>query len=86
MLPSIPLQIFGRYEKWKLAALNLNNSGVATDTIYDQRIDWYGVGANYYFSGQNMKLTVEYAKTEFDKKNATTKNFGTFITQLQMIF
>ncbi len=86
MLPSLPLQIFGRYEKWKFAALNLNNSGVAADTIYDQRIDWYGVGANYYFSGQNMKLTVELSKTEFDKKNATTKNFGTFITQLQMIF
>ena len=33
-----------------------------------------------------MKLTVELSKTEFDKKNATTKNFGTFITQLQMIF
>jgi hypothetical protein len=29
---------------------------------------------------------MEYAKTNFDKQNATTKDFGTFITQLQLIF
>ena len=86
MLPNIPLQLFGRYEKWKFASLNLSSNGVATDTVYDQRIDWFGFGANYYFRDQNLKLTMEYAKTKFDKENATTKNFGTFITQLQLIF
>ncbi len=86
MLPNLPLQFFGRYEKWKFAALNLNNSGIATDTIYDQRIDWYGIGANYYFRDQNLKLSMEVSKTEFDKTNASTKDFTTFITQLQLIF
>lgn len=86
MLPKLPLQIFGRYERWQFAALNLSSSGVASDTIYDQSVDWYGFGANYYFRDQNLKLTMEYAKTNFDKQNATTKDFGTFITQLQLIF
>ncbi len=86
MLPKLPLQFFARYEKWKFAALNLSNTGLVADTIYDQRIDWYGIGANYYFRDQNLKLTMEYAQTNFDKTNATTKDFGTFITQLQLIF
>jgi len=86
MLPQLPLQIFARYEKWKFAALNLNTAGFASDTIYDQRIDWFGFGANYYFRDQNLKLSMEYAQTNFDKTNATTKDFGTFITQLQLIF
>jgi hypothetical protein len=86
MLPTMPLQIFGRYEKWKFAALNLSSTGVATDTIFDQRVDWFGVGANYYFRDQNLKLTFEYSNTDFDKTNASTKDFNTFITQLLLIF
>jgi len=85
MLPKLPLQLFGRYEKWKFASLNLSNTSAA-DNIFDQRVDWFGVGANYYFSDQNLKLTFEYSNTEFDKKNASTKDFSTFITQLQVIF
>lgn len=86
MLPSFPVQVFGRYEKWSFA--NLNN-------IYDQRVDWAGFGANYYIWGQNLKLTMEYGMTMFDKKgtysgsqgtNLRTKDFNTFITQLQVIF
>lgn len=86
MLPNLPLQLFGRYEKWKFAQLN---------NIYDQRVDWAGVGANYYIWGQNLKVTMEYGMTMFDKKgtysgpdgtNVRTKDFNTFITQLQVIF
>lgn len=87
MLPNLPLQIFGRYEQWKFA--NLNN-------IYNQRVDWAGFGANYYIWGQNLKVTMEYGMTMFDKKgvysdikglNPTrTKDFNTFVTQLQVIF
>ncbi len=81
MLPTVPLQIFGRYEKWQFA--NLNN-------IYDQRIDWYGGGANYFFRDQNLKLTMEVSRTAFDKEGTVdgvaSKNFTTFITQLQLIF
>jgi len=86
MLPKLPLQIFARYEKWKFAALNLSSTGATADTIFDQRVDWYGFGANYYFRDQNLKLSMEYAQTDFDKKNASTQDFGTFITQLQLIF
>jgi len=86
MLPNFPLQIFGRYEQWKFAELN---------NIYNQRVDWAGFGANYYIWGQNLKVTMEYGMTMFDRKgtysgqqgdNLRTKDFNTFITQLQVIF
>jgi hypothetical protein len=81
MLPNIPLQFFVRYEKWAFASLN----GIA-----DQEIQWYGGGANYYFRGQNLKLTIEASRTSFDKGTGTsldgTEDFVTFVTQLQVIF
>ncbi len=81
MLPMLPLQFFGRYEKWSFANLN---------GVYNQKVDWYGGGANYYFRDQNLKLTMEVSKTEFDKGTQSslngTKDFTTFITQLQLIF
>ena len=86
MLPGLPLQFFGRYEKWRFAELN---------NIFDQKIDWYGLGANYYIRGQNLKLTAEFSHTDFDKEgtvsgiqgpNLRSKDFNTFITQLQLIF
>jgi len=77
MLPSLPLQAFGRYEKWNFASL---------DAIFDQEIQWYSVGANYYFREQKLKLTMEYSRTAFDVENATSKDFGTFVTQLQLWF
>jgi hypothetical protein len=81
MLPTVPLQFFGRYEKWEFASLN---------DVISQKIDWYGVGANYYFRDQNLKLTAEVARTAFDKEGTVnglvSKDFTTFITQLQLIF
>ena len=87
MLPILPLQFFGRYEKWNFATLN---------NVYDQKINWYGVGANYYFRDQNLKLTAEVSRTSFDKEGTnldpqggnalTSKDFTTFVTQLQLIF
>jgi len=86
MLPNLPLQFFGRYEKWSFAELN---------NIFNQKIDWYGIGANYYIRGQNLKLTAEFSHTDFDKEgtvsgiqgaNLRSKDFNTFITQLQLIF
>ena len=64
LLPGTPLQVFGRYEKWRFAQLA---------NVYDQTIDWYGFGANYYVWGQNLKLTAEWSKTDFDQE-------GTFST------
>lgn len=81
MLPSLPLQLFARYEKWSFANL---------DGVSDQRVDWYGGGANYYFRDQNLKLTMEINQTGFHKGTGTTldgtKDFTSFITQLQLIF
>lgn len=81
MLPALPLQFFGRYEKWQFASLN---------NVFDQKVDWYGGGANYYFRDQNLKLTMEVSHTTFDKEGTVSgvvsKDFTTFITQLQLIF
>lgn len=87
MLPNLPLQLFGRYEQWKFAELN---------NIYNQRVDWAGFGANYYIWGQNLKVTMEYGMTMFNKKGTyydrsgnnpmNSKDFNTFVTQLQVIF
>lgn len=81
MLPNLPLQLFVRYEKWSFANLN---------GIDNQKIDWYGGGANYYLRDQNLKLTFEVSQTGFDKGTGTvadnTKDYKTYITQLQLIF
>jgi Phosphate-selective porin O and P len=86
LFPGTPLQVFGRYEKWRFACL-LN--------VFDQIVDWYGFGANYYIWGQNLKLTAEWSKTDFDVEGSftnvqgttrTTKDFNTFVAQMQFIF
>jgi hypothetical protein len=81
MLPKLPLQFFGRYEQWRFANLN---------SIFDQKVNWYGGGLNYYIRDQNLKLTFEASRTDFDKGAKTaadgTKDFMTFVTQLQVIF
>ena len=44
----------------------------------------------YYIWGQNLKLTMEYSMTKFDKEGIASgvrsEDFNTFITQLQVIF
>jgi hypothetical protein len=85
LFPGVPLQVFGRYEKWRFACLN---------NVFDQIVDWYGFGANYYIWGQNLKLTVEFSKTDFDQEGTfaslqstrTTKDFTQLVAQLQFIF
>jgi hypothetical protein len=86
LLPGAPLQFFGRVEKWRFACLN---------NVYDQVVDWWGIGANYYVWGQNLKLTVEFNKTDFATEGTftsiqgterTSTDFNTFVAQLQFIF
>jgi len=85
LFSGVPLQVFGRYEKWRFACL-LN--------VFDQIVDWYAIGANYYVWGQNLKLTAEWSKTDFDVEGAftslqstrTTKDFNQFVAQIQFIF
>jgi hypothetical protein len=82
----VPLQLFGRFEKWRFACLN---------NAFDQIVDWYGFGANYYVWGQNLKLTAEWSRTDFDKEGTftsvsgssqTSEDFSTFVAQLQFVF
>jgi hypothetical protein len=86
MLPKLPLQVFGRAEKWRFAMLN---------NVYNQGVDWVGGGANYYIWGQSLKLTAEVSNTSFDKTgtfsglqgdNLMTRDFNTFTGQLQVVF
>ncbi len=79
LLPNMPLQLFLRYERWRFASLN---------GVFDQRIDWYGGGFNYYLRDQNLKLTFEASSTGFNRGGGTetTDEFMTYVTQLQLIF
>ncbi len=81
MLPNLPLQFFARSENWSFAQFN---------NVFDQEVDWYGGGFNYYFRGQDLKLTMEVSKVDFDEEGVfggvETEDFTTFTTQLQLIF
>jgi hypothetical protein len=86
LLPNLPVQVFGRFEKWRFASL---------DNAVDQIVDWFGVGANFYVWRQNLKITAEFQGTRYDKQGTftsaqgtslTSKNFNTFVTQLQFVF
>jgi hypothetical protein len=86
LFPGVPLQVFGRFEKWRYGCIN---------NVFDQIVDWYGVGANYYVWGQNLKATAEWHKTDFDVEGTftsaqgvsrTSKDFNTFVLQVQFIF
>ncbi|MBS1115247.1 MAG: phosphate-selective porin, partial [Nitrospirae bacterium] len=74
------LQFFGRYEEWKFAEL----SG-----IFDQEITWWALGANYLIKGQDLRVTVQYSKTDYDKQDSTnpnTQDFDTVTAMLQFLF
>lgn len=81
MLPTQPLQFFARSENWSFAEL---------DNVFSQELDWYGIGFNYYFKGQKLKLTAEYSMADFDQEGTfdgvETEDFSTFTTQMQLIF
>ncbi len=75
MLPALPLQLFARTEGWSFANLN---------GVYDQEISVLGVGFNYYLRGQNLKVTVEYNTTEYDKGGID--DLDKLVAQMQVIF
>ena len=69
------LQFFGRYDKFTFAHLGSNfNYG------YDQEIDLYALGFNYYIFGQNLKVTGQYSVTDFDQEDRNNTNFDDFQT------
>lgn len=72
------LQPFIRYEDWKFALLN---------GVFAQRIQWTGGGVNYLINGQNLRLTLEYAQTDFkDEENPGSQDFTTITSMLQFGF
>jgi hypothetical protein len=72
------LQPFLRYEDWKFALLN---------GVFAQRIQWSGGGVNYLINGQNLRLTLEYARTDFkDEENPASRDFATITSMLQFGF
>lgn len=74
------VQVFGRYEDWKFAQL----SGV-----FDQKIKWWAVGANYLLKGQDLRITLQYSRTDYDKEdpaNPNTQDFNTVTAMLQFLF
>lgn len=72
------VQVFSRYEEWRFARLS---------NIYDQQIRWWGAGLNYFIKGQDLRVTVQYDRTDFDIDSSTdpasTEDFNTVTTMLQ---
>jgi hypothetical protein len=68
-------QIYGRVEKWAFANLN---------GVLNQQVDWSAQGINYYINGQQLRLTLEFEKIDFNKQPAT--DFNTTLLQLQARF
>lgn len=72
------VQPFVRYENWNFASLN---------DVFGQKIKWFGGGLNYLIKGQSLRITVEYAKTNFDREvNVQSKDFSTVTAMLQYRF
>ncbi len=72
------VQPFARYEEWNFASLF---------DVYDQKIKWTAAGVNYYIDGQSLRITVEYARTNFDRQaNPESKDFKTITAMLQYRF
>ncbi|OGW32656.1 MAG: hypothetical protein A2X58_06875 [Nitrospirae bacterium GWC2_56_14] len=72
------IQPFLRYEQWDFASLN---------GVYAQQITWTAGGLNYLIKGQNLKLTLQYAATDFkDEQNAASRDFKTITAMLQAGF
>jgi hypothetical protein len=72
------VQPFIRYEDWKFAKIN---------DVFDQKIRWIGAGINYLIKGQNLRVTLEYSMTDFDKEsNSQSMDFNTLSAMLQFRF
>ena len=76
-----------RHARCSSSAATRSGASPACNNVFDQIVDWYGVGANYYVWGQNLKLTAEWSKTDFDQEGTftsvqstrTTKDFNQFV-------
>jgi hypothetical protein len=71
------LQAYGRVESWRFAEL----SGIA-----DQRIGWAAAGLNYLLKGQELRITAEYSRNDFEKEDALSRDFATVTAMMQVLF
>ncbi|MBI5141140.1 MAG: porin [Nitrospirae bacterium] len=71
------VQFFGRAEEWTFAKL---------DEVKNQQVRWTAGGLNYYIKGQDLKLTLEYSKTDFDTESASVQDFNTMSLMVQARF
>lgn len=69
------VQIYGRYEKWSYANLG---------GVVGQELTYTAEGVNYYIKGQDLRLTLDYSRTEFAKDSI--RGFNTIIAQFQARF
>jgi len=78
------LQPYVLYENWRFAHL------LGVD---EQKLEQKGVGVNYYIKGNNVRITAEYLRTDFDKETQMLgianfqriKNFDTFRLMFQIV-
>ena len=74
------VQFYGRYEVWKYAKLNEQE---------DQELTWIAPGINYYIKGQKLRVSAEYAMSDFKKegtvRNVKTEDFNTLRVMLQLL-
>ncbi len=78
LIPGKKVQPFVRYEEWRFASLF---------NVFDQKIKWSAAGVNYYVDGQSLRITVEYARTDFvEEANPESQDFNTVTAMLQYRF
>ncbi len=67
-------QPYARVERWSFAEVN---------GIVDQTINWAALGVNYYVRGQDLRITLELSRNDFDKTSAANEDFSSAVLQLQ---
>lgn len=74
------IQLFARYDNFNFASLN---------GFYDNELDFYAAGVNYYINEDKIKVTAQYSQVEFEHEEGTDTNmqdFSTFELYLQVRF
>lgn len=71
------VQVYARYERWRFAELG---------GIVDQQLRWGAAGVNYYFKGQDLRITLEVSRDDFVTEDAATRDFDTVTLMLQTLF
>jgi hypothetical protein len=79
------IQPYIGYQRWNFAKL----LGITNQVIKE-----YSGGINYYIKGQNVRITAEYLRTNFDKETGmmgvaypnTITGFNTFRMMFQLVF